>query len=237
MKTMVRSPLLLVLALLLIAGCSSLPGLRVLTGQDSSSANADTVVENTELVMADKSGSTDPALMAAADRIEQANNSNVDIIEIRQDLSKDVFNVYMLYQIPSTVTTNADYVNFLRRTVELTWQGTLKVSQGSSVLRINMLQPFQVSTLNNGLSFVGQISSTFEISRADAMNYLAHTHTVQDFVALIAQGKLTYDAPQQGQEKLYEGTPNHSMFMLASLEAQTKAEQAQQSQSSSTSGQ
>ena len=84
MKLSIRLQFLLAIGLLVASGCSALPGLRVLSGQDSTDALADQVVELSDMVMADKSGTTDPSLLAAADRIEQA-SGNVDIIEIRQD--------------------------------------------------------------------------------------------------------------------------------------------------------
>ncbi|MBZ0287307.1 MAG: hypothetical protein K8I30_06815, partial [Anaerolineae bacterium] len=79
MKISMRLQFFLAIALLMVSGCSALPGLRVLTGQDSPEALADQVTELTEMVMADKSGTTDPSLLAAADRIEQASGA-VDII-------------------------------------------------------------------------------------------------------------------------------------------------------------
>lgn len=203
----------LLLAVLVTAGCSAMPGLRVLTGETSPDAVANQVVEISDLVMADKTGLTDPALVAAADRIEAAAPS-VDVIEIRQDLSTDVFSVYMLFRPPSANPTTNDLQNALRRSVELTWQGTLTASEGSDVLFVSLLVPTEIPTLDNGPSFIGRIAMTFEIARSDALAYLNHRpNTFNDFVDLIAQGKMTMDQPQDFQ--IYSGTPNHPMFMLA----------------------
>ena len=228
MKTHLRFYGFLAISLLFASGCSAFPGLRVLSGQISGGqdAAAENVVEITDLVMADKSGLTDPALGAAADRIEAANNGNVDIIEIRKDLKDDMFVVYMLIRPPTQTTTQTDYVNGIRRAIELTWQGTMSQSQGSDILKVVILDPAQVSTLDKGNSFIGAVFLTSEISRTDAIAYLNHRpNSMTDFSDLIATGKLTVDQPTSFE--LYEGQPNHPVFMLSALAAQAQSQQGQ----------
>jgi hypothetical protein len=229
MKTSMRLHLLLAIGLLMVSGCSALPGLRVLTGQDSPEALSDQVVELTDMVMADKSGTTDPSLLAAADRIEQANGGAVDIVEIRQNTADDIFTVYMLLQPPNQNTTQQQYVDSIRRAIELTWQGTMKASQGSDVLKVVILDPLAVPTLDKGLSFAGAVSISSEIARSDAIAYLAHRpNSINDFINLIAQGKMTVDQPTANNADFYTGQPNHPVFMLSQMEAQMRAQQGQQ---------
>src|SRR5689334_2571830 len=148
MKFSIRLQILLAIALLVaVSGCSALPGLRVLAGQTSPDALADQVSELTDMVMADKSGTTDPALLAAADRIEQANGGTVDIIEIRKDVTQDIFNVDLLW-MPDNITTAAEYYDAMRRVTELTWQGTMQASQGADVVSISFLAPAKINTLD-----------------------------------------------------------------------------------------
>lgn len=226
--------LLLVAALLFASGCSALPGLRVLSGEDSTNAVSERSVEADELVMADKSGTTDPALIAAADRIEAANGGNVDIVEIRQNTAKHEFDVYMLYQ-PDPNASQQDSSNAIRRAIELTWQGTMQASRGSDVIRVNIVQPQQVPTLDKGPSFVGFVVATFSIDRPDALAYLQHRpNTLTDFIALITDGKLKDTSPQNGQPEFYSGQPNHPVFMLSSM-APASDQQAQSDQGSASS--
>ena len=229
MKISMRLQFFLAIALLMASGCSALPGLRVLSGQDPNSpeALADQVAELTEMVMADKSGTTDPSLLTAADRIEQA-SGNVDIIEIRQDTADDIFTVYMLLQPPGQYTTQQEYVDSLRRAIELTWQGTMQASQGSDVIKVVILDPLMVPTLDKGLSFAGSVFINSEIARSDAVAYLAHRpNSINDFINLIALGTMTVDQPDATQAEFYNGQPNHPVFMLAQLEAQIRAQQGQ----------
>jgi hypothetical protein len=221
-----RFPLMLALAALLAAGCSALPGLRVLTGQDAGdAAETGRVVELTGLVMADKSGSVDPSLVAAADRIEAAASGAVDIIEIRQNATDDVFDIFMLYR--GSGSSAQEQNDALRRALELTWQGTMQASQGSDLVRVNMIQPSLVPTLDKGMSFAGRIAATFEISRENLIVYLAkRPTTLQSFVNLILDGTIVYAEPEQ--TTFYEGQPNHSVFMLADIEAQVRARQTGQ---------
>jgi hypothetical protein len=143
--------LVIVLALgMVVSACGSLPGLRVLTGQDSPNTQADTIVQSADFVMADKTGLTDPALLAAADRIEAASGT-VDIIEIRSVPDERAFIVDMLFNPPQTDTsTQAGQVaqlDSLRRAIELTWQGTMNVSTDADLLQVTLYAPQTVQTL------------------------------------------------------------------------------------------
>lgn len=210
---MSKGHLLWGIVILLVGGCSSLPGLRVLTGEDSG-APAEQLVESADLVMADKSGSGDPSLMAAADRIEAASNV-ADIIEIRRDEADDAFNVNLVLPPPPADASDTQaifsYYDTLRRVVELTWQGTLHESEGADILRVIVLYPLQVQTLNSGSQFAGQIFVRTEIEREEALVYLAsRPHSITDFRDLILSGILVYEAPPV---EIYQGEPNHPMYM------------------------
>lgn len=205
---------LVLLLALIISGCSSLPGLRVLTGQDTGDTVTDRTVESLDLVMADKTGSTDPALIAAADRIEAA-SPNVDIIEIRQDLENRVFNVNMLFvppQVDNSLEGQMALYDALRRSIEVTWQGTMRESEGADVLRVTMMSPQNITTLDNGASFIGIVVADAEIERGAAASYLAGERSLTTFFDMIASGTLNYENPNE--LILYEGLPNHPMFML-----------------------
>lgn len=198
------------------AGCSVFPGLRVLTGEDAANTTTAQVAEMSELVMADKTGSTDSSLLAAADRIEAA-SPFVDIIEIRKDEANDVFVVNMLFQPPSDAggQTQAALISLytaIQRSMELTWQGTLRESEGTSTIQVNFIVPQDIPTLNSGTSFIGVVTLNSQIERADAIQYLAGTRNLNDFLDLIVNGTLQYESPQGGA--LYTGRPNHPLFML-----------------------
>ncbi|MBL8164486.1 MAG: hypothetical protein JNJ61_21030 [Anaerolineae bacterium] len=230
MKLSLRIWVFIIIALFVAAGCSSLPGLQVLAGQDTQSAAEERVAELTDLVMGDKSGNTDPAMTTAADRIEAANNSIVDIIEVRKDLTADTFTVYMLLNMPQG-TTQADSNEILRRAIELTWQGTLQQSIGSDLINVVLLSPSAIPTLDKGPSFVGFVVLDAQIARDDVVTYFANRpNTLQDFLDLIAQGKMTIDQPEQ---EIYAGQPNHPVFMLGPIGAQLRGEQAAESGQSS----
>jgi hypothetical protein len=208
----------LALVALFSAGCSVFPGLRVLGGEDPAQIQSgNQVVEQSDLVMADKSGSTDPALILAANRIESA-SGNVDIIEIRRDEEKDVFITNLLFRPPSDANgqTQQGLISLytaIQRAMELTWQGTMAESQNLSALRITFIAPQAISTLDHGgTSFVGFILLNAQIDRADAIKYLSGPRTLSDFLDLIASGTMSYESPQQTQ--LYQGQPNHPLFML-----------------------
>ncbi|HLU12181.1 MAG TPA: hypothetical protein VK003_21065 [Oceanobacillus sp.] len=204
------------LVLLLVSGCSSLPGLRVLTGQEDQQSIADRTVESLDLVMADKTGSTDPALIAAADRIEAANR-NVDIIEIRNDPDSRVFSITMLLLLPPPENTMEGQIAFLdglRRAFELSWQGTMRESEGADVLRITMLAVDRITTLDNGPSYFGAVQADGEIERGAAASYLAGERSLSAFYDLIVNGTLSLESPNEFI--LYDGQPNHPMFALPS---------------------
>lgn len=207
--------ILLVLTAMVLAGCESLPGLQVLLGNDPQTSNAtNQAVAALDLVMADKTGTSDPALFAAADRIEAA-TGNVDIIEIRKNTEARVLNVDMLFNPPQSDGSQQGQIAILeslRRAIELTWQGTMVDSEGTDLLHVRLIQPQSVSTLDNGQSFIGFVTADTEIERSAAANYLAGARSLVAFDDLIAQGILSYEAPQNSV--LYTGQPNHPLFML-----------------------
>ena len=207
------------LVLLVITGCSSLPGLRVLTGEDSEQATANRVVETLDLVMADKTGATAPSLLATADRIEAATGT-VDIIEIRPDDEADTFIVNMLYaapQVPQTLEGQAIALDARRRAIELTWQAVLEQSAGSDAIEINLLVPIPVETLDTGASYIGQVAVNASIGRDDAALYLSGPRNLDSFYGLILDGTLSYTSPDTFL--LYQGQPNHPLFMLGEATA------------------
>lgn len=223
MKTHLRFYGLVIISLLFASACSALPGLRVLSGQVSGDTVAEEVVTSSDMVMADKSGLTDPALTIAADRIELANSGNIDIIELHKDLNEDAFIVYMLIRPPDQTTTNADFLNGIRRAIELTWQGTMNQSQGSDLLRVVILFPNPVPTLDQQVSFAGVIALNTQITRPDAITYLdQRPNTMNSFNDLIAQGKLDWSPPQDTE--WYQGQPNHAMFLPSVLAGQVQSQ-------------
>ena len=212
MKWNVRVAAFLVMAVFAGSGCSALPGLRVLSGQDTGEAAENRLVETTELVMANKAGNGDPALNAAADRIETAAAGSVDIIEIRNDLNTRTFQVYALY-IPVSDGTSRSEVNRERRIFELIWRGVMDQSIGAETINVSLVLPQQYSTLDNGKSFLGFIVSTGTIARDKALLYLEQgSPSLNNFVNLITDGTLAYDQPESAV--LYDGTPNHPVFMI-----------------------
>lgn len=235
MKSSFRVVILAILGLVFASSCSVFPGLKVIAGQTDPNAAADNVVQTTGLVMADKSGLTDPALSADADRIEAANNGAVDIIEIRKDLNADAFTIYMLIRPPDQNMTQADYLDEIRRALELSWQGTMTQSLGSNLLKVVILDVGTVPTLDKGPSYFGAVSYNTEIARSDAIVYLSHRpNTLNDFAGLITEGKLQFDRP--AQLEFYDGTPNHPVFMLPALQGQQGQQTDQSTNSSSQSG-
>lgn len=208
-----------VVSSLLAASCSSLPGLRVLSGEDNADVEADSIAQNLDLVMANKSGDVNVSMLAAADRLEAA-AGNVDVVEMREDLQKDSFIIYMMLRPAGDPSSDnlqqvVDYYNSLRRAVELTWQSVMRESERSGLLRIEVLSPQVISTLDNGLSSIGFTQLVVEIERQKAINYLARPHTLDDFIALIVDGTMFFDSPSDGPS-LYTGEPNHPLFMLGS---------------------
>ncbi len=211
-------------AAVMVAGCSQLPGLRVLTGQDAQGAStsvSDQAVEALDLVMADKTGATDPSLMAAADRIEAADNM-VDIIEVRKDAEGRVFTVNMLFSPPqsdtSTLQGQIDQLEALRRTFEITWQGVMQSSEGTDTLDIRLLYPQTIATLDHGRSFYGAVIAEATIERAAAASYLAGARNLNNFYDMVINGVLNYQRPTQFVA--YQGIPNHPMFMLPTTSGQ-----------------
>ena len=207
-----------VLSVILVSGCSKLPGLRVLTGQDAQGNNVattDQTVQVLNLVMADKTGATDPSLLAAADRIEAA-DKQINIIEVRRNDQTRVFTVNMLLDLSgidgSTQAGQIEYLDRTRRAFELTWQGTLQASEGTDQIDIKLLGPGQIATLDHGSSFVGILIAEGQIDRTEAARYLSGARNLSNFYDLIVNGTLSYQVPSQ--QVLYSGTPNHPMFML-----------------------
>lgn len=211
-----------VLSAILVSGCSQMPGLRVLTGQTDENAAGDLTVQALDLVMADKSGSADPGITAAANRIEAADNM-VDIIEVRKDEENRVFIVSMLFNPPdvdlNTMEGQVADLEARRRAFEVTWQGMMPESEGTDRIEIHLLAPASVSTLDHGQSFIGFIMAQAAIERGDAAAYLEGVRNLSTFYDMIVNGTLQYQAPNQ--LILYEGTPNHPMFMLTGAAATT----------------
>jgi len=190
------------------AGCSALPGLRVITGEDTQDDSlAAQAIENIDLVMADKTGSTDPSIIRAADRIEAALRG-FDIIEIRNNPVTHEFTVNAMNDPRVPIASMDD----LRRMIELTWRGTLSESEGSDKLNITILSPIEVNTLDRGSSIIGQVLFNVEIARSDAVVYLSNGPNINDFIGMILDETMTFNQPQTLQ--IYRGNPNHPMFAL-----------------------
>lgn len=205
------------LSAILVSGCSSLPGLRVLTGENPEEAGptVDASVEALDLVMADKTGTIDVGVSAAADRIETANDM-LDIIEIRKDEENRVFVVNMLFNPPNyDVNTNEGQIAQLeatRRAFEVTWQGMMAESEGTDLIDVRLLFPQTITTLDHGRSFVGYVIAEGIIERSEAASYLAGARNLSSFYDMVINGTLNYQ--RASDFILYEGTPNHPMFML-----------------------
>ena len=215
MKWNLRFAAFLVLAVFVGAGCSVLPGLKVLSGQDTGENAENRLVETSELVMANKGGTTDPALNGVADRIETASGGAIDIIEIRNDLNKREFQVYAL-MLPDSSLSQLESLNQFRRAIELTWRGIMQQSVGDETLKVALVFPGSVQTLDKGPSFYGVIGATATISRDNALIYLdSGSPSLQNFANLITDGKLAYDQP--ASPELYTGKPNHPLFMLSQV--------------------
>lgn len=212
-----RRVLPLILALMsafLVAGCAQMEGLQLLTGQ-TDQAQAEAAVAAVELVMADKSGVSDPTLTAAAERIEQASGA-VDIIEIRKDAETRQFQVNMLWSPPNVDPNSQEgqlaIADSIRRALELTWQGTMNASRDTDVLQVRLLVPDNITTLNSGTGYIGIVVAVAQIDRTDAAAYLAGQRSLATFYDLIVAGDLDYSRPRE--ITLYEGQPNHPMYML-----------------------
>jgi hypothetical protein len=206
---------------ILAAGCSNLPGLRVLTGQQADVTLSDNTVQSLDLVMADKSGTTDMGLSAAANRIEAA-DSMIDIIEVRKDEEGRLFTVDMLFDPPESDTSTIDgqvaQYEALRRVFEVTWQGMMSASEGTDTIEIHLLSAGNIATLDHGESFVGYLVAQGTIERSAAAAYLAGARNLNNFVDMVVNGTLNYQTTNQFVP--YQGTPNHPMFMLPSASTQ-----------------
>lgn len=214
-----RTVCLVAFVALVASGCSSLPGLRVLTGEDTGDEAVSRSVEALDLVMADKTGSADPSLLAAADRLEAA-AGNIDVIEIRPDADGRAFLVNLLYappQVPQTLEGQVMALDDQRRAFELTWQAVLPESGGTDTIVVNFIYPRPVTTLDSGDSFIGQIFASAGIDRADAASYLSGERSLNNWYGLILDGTLSFSNPEQAE--LYQGRPNHPMFMLDLVQA------------------
>jgi hypothetical protein len=201
--------------LFLLSACDAdLPGLRVLRGETTPQELAQQAVETTELVMADKSGSAEPVLLMAADRIEAAALGTVDVIEVREDPDTRTMDVAVLIRFPQSEGQQAQVDQFetLRRALEVTWQATARVD-AVDLISVTVLAPQSITTLDNGESFIGAVLASSAIERSSANAYLSGDRSLAAFVDLIAQGTLTYTSPS-GFE-LYDGQPNHPMFMFS----------------------
>ncbi len=207
-------PVLIALVAAAISGCTVFPGLRVLTGEDSAAVASEDTVQTLDLVMADKSGDTDPSLIAAADRIEAA-NQYVDIVEVRQDYAARLLTVNLIFlppQLENSLAGQRQGLDLLRRSVEITWAAVLPESDGIDRIRVTFLSPARIETLDHGTSFVGLVNRTFEIERAAAATYLQGTRSLQTFSDLLANGTVSYATPQTTE--IYSGTPNHPLLIL-----------------------
>jgi hypothetical protein len=203
---------LLTIMILLAAGCSAFPGLRVISGEDTGETAADTVATSVDLVMADKTGNVDTSVLSSADRIESA-AGNVDIVEIYPDITNDTFMVFMMWQLAGDPNNDPlTYYNSIRRAVELTWQGTLRESAFADRFVIEVLAPQTIPTLDNGPSFIAFRQLVVEVAREDMIDYLSRPHNLESFIQLIVDGKMSYAAPEGSP--LYLGQPNHPLFMV-----------------------
>jgi hypothetical protein len=208
-----------------LAGCSSLPGLRVLTGEDTAETESVRVAENVDLVMADKSGDLDSSMIASADRVEAA-AGNVDIVQIRQDPLEDTFFIYLILRTEGDGGSDQldqvlAYYDSIRRAVELTWQGTMNESRTSNFIEIQILQPFVIASLDEGPVYLAQKVAFATIERDDAIDYLSRPHNLDDFINLIVEGRMSW-GPPPANESLFYGTvafeaPNHPVYMFPVL--------------------
>jgi hypothetical protein len=216
---MFRGRILSIAALvtILASGCSRMEGLRVLTGQDTSSSTSvsDQAVEALDLVMADKTGATDPGLIAAANRVEAADNM-LDIIEVRKDTEKREFVIHMLFNPPqfdmNTQQGVIDQLETERRAFEVIWQGMMQQSEGTDTINVKFISPQALTTLDHGRSVIGFVTIEGSIDRAAAASYLAGARNLNTFYDLLVNGTLVYARPTDFS--MYQGTPNHPMFMI-----------------------
>jgi hypothetical protein len=220
-------PFLLLLLMLLIAGCSEMKGLQELTGENVDSAGASGnpggLVQEFELVMADKSDNTDQSLLQAANRIEDASMEGstiplVDVIEIRQNTEADEIYVAMLYRdVIRAINTFEEEVaiqNRLRLVVESAWIALRLESEGFDNLRIVLLSPERITTFDNmGQSTTALVLLDIIISRDDAYAYLSGERSLDKYMGLFAEGKLVRQGIP-GDTRTYMGHPNHPFISV-----------------------
>jgi hypothetical protein len=213
---------LLMIVLLFAAGCSEMEGLRVLTGEDQANgATGGGSAQTIDLVMADKTGGTDPSLIQAAYRIEAANTVQndplVDIIEIRRDEARRELYVAMLYLLPlpsgsSPLEQLALELDNFRRAFESVWLGTQDDADGLDTYRIALLEVTSITTLDNGQSIAANVAVETRIDTADAQAYLAGERSLTNFQALVLENKMTYLYSAGFARQPYQGQPNHPLI-------------------------
>lgn len=206
------------LLVLIAAACDSLPGLRVLQGADEPQTIADAAVEAGDLVMADKASGSDPAVLIAGERIEVASNGTLDVVEMRAYPEQDTFYIDMLYRTPvsdemaMTPQGNIAQLDSIRRSFELAWLGGMPFSEDMTNLRVSLMLPQRMNTIDNGASLVGFVFAEGMIERAAAQAYLEGDRSLERFLDLVVDGTLLYGEPEA--PVFYPRTPNHPVYML-----------------------
>lgn len=213
-----RRPVVALCALLLLfiaAACDSLPGLRVLQGADDPQTIADAAVAAGDLVMADKTTGADPAIVAAADRIEAAASGLVDVIEIREFPDTSTFAVNMLFNPPQVEGPTAQIAELeaVRRAFELAWLGGMPFSADAELLDVALMVPQDITTIDTGTAFVGFIIVEGAIERSAAAAYLDGDRSLETFFDLVVTGTLNYQ--QLTSPVIYDGSPNHPLTLIS----------------------
>jgi hypothetical protein len=213
MKTRVPFYLFLIALLAFMAGCDAFPGLRAVTGGNTT-ANQNRAVSELNLVMADKTGATDPSLIAIADRIESASTIG-DVIEIRENLDVGSYDVSVVLWVepPTTQQEAIQQYDQMRRIQEYAWIALLPQSEDVANFRVTFLAPARVNTIDNGASFVGQVVFRSSIERANAADYLTHERNLEVFFNMIAAGRISVEYPQSAI--YYDGVPNHPLLQVS----------------------
>lgn len=212
MKTRLSLYLFLIATTVFMTGCDVFPGLRVLTGE-AEAASGNRAVAELDLVMADKSGSTDPSLIAIADRIEAASLYS-DVIEIRENPEANSFDVSMVVRLgqPQTQQEELEQYDELRRIQEYVWLALIPQSDDVNQIRITFLGPVPISTIDNGDSYAAQVLMRTVVERADAADYLARERNLSTFDDMIVSGRVAVILPQS--VTFYDGQPNHPLMAL-----------------------
>jgi hypothetical protein len=212
MKTRLSFYLALIAVSAFMTGCSVFPGLRVLTGE-AEAASGNRAVSELDLVMADKTGATDPSLIAAADRIEAASLYG-DVIEIRENPAENSFDVSLMLWVQPAQTQEEQLQQYdeIRKIQEYTWLALLPQSEDVGQIRITFIAPLFVNTIDNGESFLGRVVLRSVIDRADAADYLTRDRNLMTFSDMIVSGRMSMDSPQTAT--YYEGQPNHPLLPL-----------------------